>query len=719
MKDTRTVLRNLVTFIMLTGFSVGAYAQEGLQKSLPDSLRSDLNLQEVVIQGYARKMKVDSLSSTLKIDVPLLQLPQQVTTVSAELLREQGILELKDAVRNTAGVYFGLNNNVFDGSSNLYMRGFAQNSIYRNGLPSGDNRSVQTDEAIIESIEFIKGAAGFLNSSGEAGGRINIITKVPRDEAMLKANIQGGSFGLFRAAIDVGSAVKEKGFSYRFNEAFTRQGYYRDFMKGNKIILAHVLQYNFSKRTSLLGELIINNGTSRNATLTRVTPFDEIFKDRLRSNIGGDPGMPKSWANEQTARLVFTHAFNDRWKITSQSSFKNNPSEIWSMLGSDYNTVSFDSTGFTERRSFRTDMKARVWATQFFVNGRFNTGKSIEHRLMAGGEYFSTTDSTYQIFGENAFPLYRDNQQYGLNTDQLRVMQETPYNYFQTDNKWLAFYLYDAINFNDRLILTLGGRYTHNSRDARTFYSPANANLKQGAFTPRAGLTYMVDPRTSAFFLYDQTFVPTSGQDRLGNVFKPIRGNDMELGLKRNWFDGLLATSLTGFIIERNNMTAQDPEDTKFSLQLGEVRSKGFEVEAIGSISPYVALSANYGFADVKVTEDTRTQKAGSRYQSAPQQTVNTWFRYSFPPHIFSGFSINVGSTSIIKRGTTTADVFLPDFTKFDAGIAYNRGKVTTRFMLDNITNKRYIAAGDIYGGRGYYTEGAPLNARMSVTILL
>ena len=166
-------------------------------------------------------------------------------------------------------------------------------------------------------------------------------------------------------------------------------------------------------------------------------------------------------------------------------------------------------------------------------------------------------------------------------------------------------------------------------------------------------------------------------------------------------------------------MTAQDPEDTKFSLQLGKVKSKGIEFDVIGSITPNLAISANYSYADVKVTEDTRTQKAGARYGVAPQQIVNSWLRYSFPSDVFRGFSINVGQTSIIKRGTTTADVLLPDYTKFDAGAAYTRGKITTRLILDNLTNKRYISSGDIYGGRGYYTEGAPLNFRVSVTMML
>ncbi|WP_293788565.1 TonB-dependent siderophore receptor [uncultured Pedobacter sp.] len=713
--------KRYILIIPLLGGFLGAFAQQKPSKPINPDTAKVKELQEVVVRDTRRKLKNDTLSQTLKLDQPLLTMPQNIVSISSAVLVDQGVFNLRDAARNSSGTYFGLNNNVFDGASNLYMRGLPQNGIVRNGLPTGDYGHSQDDESVIERIEFIKGPAGFLGGSGEAGGRINVVTKVPTDNNILNATLTAGSFNFYRAAVDAGSAVKEKGFSYRFNAAYNYQQYFVDIMKSNKFIIAPVIQYNFSKRTSILAEYVLNNQTAiGGSTYTKFFAQDKMLTDDRHANYQADPGLPNSYSKSQYGRIVIKHEFNDNWKITSQSSFYKTPSETWSFLAEEtgYNAVGFDANGIAHRLSFRTYNNGRGASTQLFLNGKFKTGEKITHRLLFGGEYVLDKDSTFQSYGTKSFELNINNLKYGLSRDELQGNQET-FNGFRYDNNFAAVYLYNTTSISDKFFIQFGGRYTYNKRENSGIFAPETKTLKQKAFTPRVGLTYLIDKSTSIFALYDQSFVPTAGQDKEGKAFVPIRGEDREIGLKRDWFGGNLSTTITGFDMARNNMVTVDPSAPTFNVQLGQVRSKGIELDIIGRVVSNVTISANYAYSNVKVTKDNNPALVGQRYASAPRQVINTWLRYTFPADAVPGLSLALGQTTIIKKATTTPDTYIPNYTKLDGSVAYTYRKVTTRLLLDNLTNKRYILAGDIYNGNGYYTEGMPFNFKLSVAYRL
>ena len=629
--------KNQLLLLALLATAVSAFAQTPAEEKKKDSLNKTTQLREVIVTEAKRKLKNDTISSTLKLDIPLLNIPQSIISVSSTLLREQGAFELRDVARNASGVYFGLNNNVFDGASNLYLRGFAQNNIFRNGLPIGDFSSSQDDEAVIDRVEIIKGPAGFLGSSGEAGGRINVVTKTPGDK-IFNTTLTAGSYNFYRASVDLGSKVKEKGFSYRFNAAYNYQKYFVDIMKSNKIVIAPVVQYNISKRTSILAEYILNNQNAiAGSTFTKVFPEDRLLTDDKNANYQADSGLPTSTSKSQNARIVLKHEFNDDWKVTSQTSYSKVPSDIWSFLAEEtgFNAVGFDENGIANRLSFRQYNENEVFSTQTFLNGKFNITKNVKNRLMVGSEHFITKDSTFQSFGTKTFLLDINNLQYGINRDSLQGNQET-FNGFRFDNEFSAVYLYNTINIGKDLIVSLGGRYTVNTRKNSGIFAPEETTLRQEAFSPRAGLTYLIDKNTAAYILYDQSFVPTGGQDKEGRAFEPIRGEDREIGIKRNWLKGILTTSLTAFDIARNNMVTTDPEDPMFNRQLGQVRSKGIEVDIIGSINRDFSLSANYSYTEAKITKDTNPEIVGNLFSSSPQQVINTWLRYAFPANVVS-----------------------------------------------------------------------------------
>src|ERR1044072_1385743 len=240
--------RALPILVCLCGVTVYSYAQH---KS--DSLRKE-RLREIEVLEKKRTLKADSMSPVLRLEGRLLETPQHIAGVTSDLIREQGGLVMKDIARNASGVKFGYNSSVFDASTVVLMRGFSA-ATYLNGMPQrSDFSTLSEDAAIIERVDFIKGPAGFLISSGEPGGSMNITTKTPRQQRIRQVEIAGGSYGLMRASADVGSIVQAKGFSYRMNAAYQQQDSFMDFIKTKKYVVAPVVQYTFMQGTYALAE---------------------------------------------------------------------------------------------------------------------------------------------------------------------------------------------------------------------------------------------------------------------------------------------------------------------------------------------------------------------------------------------------------------------------------------------------------------------------------
>jgi iron complex outermembrane receptor protein len=676
------------------------------------------SLQTVTIYGKVKLIRNDSLSNTLKIDTRLVETPQNIVSINNSLLQAQGGFEMKDALRNASGMYIGSSATVFGAANSISVRGLSPVAVFRNGLSGGSTyQNTQEDEALIERIEIIKGPAGFLNSAGEAAGSINVVTKAPR--RVRSAVVTTGSFDFYRVALDAGTAQHEKGFSYRLNTAFQSQGYYVDYFKKTRFVLAPVVQYNFSKRTSLLAEYNLITSRAKNGTeFTKRTKLGEELKDERSANYMADPGLPVSSLSEHTGRLVFTHQLNDHWKITSQSSYKHAPFDQWSLYSfGTFGPVYFDTSGKANRQSIRYNRINDVFATQLFINGSFKTGNRFTHRLLAGIDYSNVVDSIRQITGAKGFAFYRNKPEYGINRDSLTA-EGKAYTYHNV-NEWIAGYIYHTVSMNNKLFLNAGLRFTYNQVARRSYSAPANKYDYYDAFTPRVALSYMVRNDMSVYALYDETFQPQGGYDAYGNRYKPQYGKNLEAGIKKDWWQGLLSTTINAYRTTKQNVFAFDVA-TSTLTQIGEWECKGIEVDALGTVTKNIMVSANYSLVSGKISKDTDPAKEGKRFSGGPEQQLNTWLSYTVRKGAIKGFSISAGQRAVFKNGSSsTPGTYLPDFTIYDGSIGYEKDSWQLRLLLDNITDKRYIATGDVRGTDIYYNEGAPFNGKVQLAIKL
>jgi len=708
--------RALPILVCLCGLTVYSYAQH---KS--DSLRKE-RLREIEVLEKKRTLKADSMSPVLRLEGRLLETPQNIVGVTSDLIREQGGLVMKDIARNASGVKFGYNSSVFDASTVVLMRGFSAAS-YLNGMPQrSDFSTLSEDAAIIERVDFIKGPAGFLISSGEPGGSMNITTKTPRQQRIRQGEIAGGSYGLMRASADIGSTVQAKGFSYRMNAAYQQQNSFMDFIKTKKYVAAPVVQYNFSPGTYVLAEYDLVRITSDGgSSVTKVGTDADVLKDRIGNNYAGDPGLPQSYTQTQNFRLFLSHRLNERWRISLQSKYTITPAETWYLMSDNYSPVNFDSTNITRRMPVFNSITGRVAAAQVYVNGQLNSGNHIEHRIAAGVDYNYSKDNYSNAYGQYRFAFDRTHPQYGLPADSVHMLGKP--SLLLRENGWWSAFAYSTTRLYSNWLLNFGGRFTLNT----PVTTDAKRRLKdETAFSPRLGITRLFGAYTAVYALYDQSFIPQPGADFEGNDFKPLRGNSFELGAKREWFQQRLITSLSAYRIVKNNLLVTDLQHRGYRRQIGQATSTGVDVDVMGRISERLSVSANYAYTHAVTSKDSNKDNEGARLAYIPEQTINSWIQYSIPLQASSRLSISAGQSTVTRTATYTRDVYLKGYTKFDAGVAYDAGKWYVRIVADNITNRRYFSSGDILVGAiypgvksYYYVEGEPLSVKAFVGIRL
>jgi iron complex outermembrane receptor protein len=248
--------------------------------------------------------------------------------------------------------------------------------------------------------------------------------------------------------------------------------------------------------------------------------------------------------------------------------------------------------------------------------------------------------------------------------------------------------------------------------------SQYGSGTDETVFTPRVGVSGSVDKQTSLYALYDQAFVPQAGADFAGNPFDPITGDNLEAGVKRDWFGGRWNTTLSVYRITKNNVLTADPANPNFSTQLGQTSTKGLEVDLRGELTRGLNLTLNYAYTDSKITEDTQSENVGQAVPGFAKHITNGWLSYRVPGGVLQGIGLSLGYQWQLDRYPWFVDTGnakqLPDYFRTDGAISWQRDQFSVALNVNNLLN-RYLYSGSPYGGYYYYQTEAPRNFRLSV----
>lgn len=688
---------------------------------------SSAQLEEIIVKSSRSGYKTNLPSSSLRLNEPLNEAPQNIQVITSNVLADQQVTSISDGlIRNVSGLT--RLEHWADTYTRINMRG-GRAAAFRNGMNITSTWGPLTEDmSFVDHVEFVKGPAGFMMSNGDPSGIYNVVTKKPTGQTKGEVSLLFGSYDFYRSAVDLDGKLSKNGkVLYRLNVMGQTKNSFRPYEYNDRYSIAPVISYKIDDNTTLTAEYIFQHAKMSNAGSYYIFS-NKGFEKFPRSYTLAEPGLEPNVIDDHNLTLNLQHYFNPNWKITAQASYfnyKQEGSSMWpSTIDAAGNTI--DSAGNMIRNASIWDAASSMKFAQVFVNGDVQTG-AINHRILGGldmgdKEYIADWNQYHDLDTLGSFNIYNPTHSSPANGyprfDRSKSLRERAGNAIYGE-QYTGLYLQDELRFiNNTIRLTLAGRYT----DAKlvSYNTPSSAKK----FTPRIGLSVSIDKQTSAYALFDQSFLPQSGLRRDGKSIIPITGNNIEFGIKKDWFSGKWNTSLSAYRIIQNNQTLNDPTNAaneNYIVQVGQSKAQGVEFDLRGQILPGLDMIANYAYTDSKINKDVDKSKVGQVIPGYAKHTANAWLTYRMQKGAFSGLGVNAGYTYLADRttwswGPATAQQPLPDYFKLDGGLSYEKEKFTVTANVFNILNT-YLFSGDYYGyGNVYdYQIEAGRNLRLGV----
>ncbi len=244
----------------------------------------------------------------------------------------------------------------------------------------------------------------------------------------------------------------------------------------------------------------------------------------------------------------------------------------------------------------------------------------------------------------------------------------------------------------------MGGRYDWSYTNSTNRLNQNSVSKQQdNQFTGRAGLNYVFENGIAPYVSYSESFEPTSGTDFSGNTFAASKGEQYEAGVKYAPKDRPITASLALYQLTKTNNKVADLEHPFFSVQGGEVRSRGIELEAKAALSANLNLLGSYTYTDAEYTKDTSLQ--GNTPSAIPKHMASLWADYTFHETAISGLTLGSGVRYVGSSHGDEANTFqVKEYTVFDAAIKYDLARFnlpgsSIGINVNNLFDKEYVSS--------------------------
>jgi iron complex outermembrane receptor protein len=684
----------------------------GLAYSLNPDTEED---EELIVTGTGQRgYQLPNASVATGTDAAILETPFSVQVVSPEVLRDQQVIRLEDALTNISGVSSSGNNGGREAAFSI--RGFGNQfsssvPTLRDGYRLYGNFQGISELANVDRVEVLKGPASILYGEIEPGGIINLVSKKPLVEPFYEAQLQVGNRRLVRPRIDLTGPLTADGrLLYRLNALYQHDRTFRDFeIDTNRFSIAPALSWKLGDRTDLAVSLEYLH--QKGPADFGITQFGDGVAPVSRSFVANNPDDSITTDYLSTG-YQFEHRLNDQWKIRNGFRYIN--------YEYDYSVVAlpFLVQDDTIIRFFADqDGKDRSYSLFTGLTGKFTTG-AIKHTFTAGLDLNRSESNILTLFGDPS-PLNLFNPDYDLipkpNRADLPLFGDT----LTTANR-LGIYLQDQVYLLENLILVAGLRYdtiTQKTTNAETdFEESSRSKQTDDALTPRIGLLYRPIPELSLFANYAQSFRPSTSLTARGTTLQPEEGEGFEIGIKTELFNQKLLATLTYFDITKQNVGVADPNNPLFSIAVGEQQSQGIELDVTGEVSPGWNIIGSYAYIDAKVTEDTDETIVGNALFGIPKNKASLWTTYEIQQGSLKGLGFGIGLEYVDNRFGNLANNFrVGDYLIGNAAIFYRGDNYRLAVNFRNITDANYIRA--LTGNEGGIEPGEPFTVITSVSL--
>ncbi|WP_323120340.1 TonB-dependent siderophore receptor [Burkholderia alba] len=704
--DTATALDRL-----LTGTGLAAIRRPGggytlirmsaTEGATAAGVASETALPTVAVRAAA--LQADSYrpakeASITRSQIPVLDTPQAINIVPAQVLRDQQPRNLDDALGNVSGITQG--NTLAGTQDTLMKRGFGANrdgSVMQNGMPLVQGRALN---AASESVEVLKGPASLLYGIMDPGGVINIVSKQPLQTRYNAISVRGSTYGHGRngggATLDTTGPIGDTRLAYRLIVDQTNERYWRNFGENRSTLVAPSLAW-YGRDTQVV---LSYQYRTFLAPFDRGTALDPRTNEPLSipSRRRLDEPFNNMQGESHLAQLSVDHQINPDWNVH---------------VGYSYNRETYDAN------------QLRITGVDP-VKGTLTRSNDATHGSLSTDSYgIAYVDGRFRLAG------MQHDVQIGIDTeyrriyraDLLRQAVKTPFSYVnpvygqlppsstvspsdsdQTDTLHNAsVFVQDSVKLTDKWILVGGARFlSYNQVAGRGRPFKRNTDIDGSQWLPRAGVVYKWNDAFSLYGSYTQSLRPNSTIAPLGSgvvidsAILPEEAKSWEVGGKLDMPGGLTGTLAFFNIDKRNVLVSQYNDSTKLTdwRTSGKARSRGIELDVSGRIGERWNVIASYAYIDARTTEDPLY--AGNRLWNVAQHTASLAAVYDVGT-VFGGDELRVGAAGryVGARPGDSANSFtLPAYAIADAFATYDTrlGKQKLQFQLNvkNLFNRTY-----------------------------
>ncbi|MBC1225152.1 TonB-dependent siderophore receptor [Nostoc sp. UCD121] len=667
--------------------------QQPTSETLPEqpTTQSDEPI-ELVVTGEQDGYRIPTASTATKTDTPLRDVPQAIQIIPQQALKDQQVRRLNEALKNAPGVI--ADNSERSAFEGFTIRGFSNRNIIRNGLRDDTSITTNINTENIEQIEVLRGPASVLFGQGGAGGTINIVTKKPQSTPSYSLEGTIGSFDTYGGSIDfTGPLNNDRTFLYRLNASVSTTDTFIDFFERERYFIAPSFTWLMGKNTELTLEAEYSDQKQPNDRgLPAVGTVLPNPNGKLPINrFIGEPFDEIDKNNRQSLRIGynFDHRFNEDWQLRNNFNF--------SYLSAAQNSL-FPSNLLEDNRTLERGLYVAKFAQQTYsldtnVVGNFKTGR-IDHKVLFGIDL--SRDISYQE-GRNFLqeldpidifnPIYRRESAGAV----IEEFADAP-----TISQGLGFYLQDQISLSDNFKLVLGGRFDIVTQELENNQGETTSSQQDEAFSPRIGIVYQPSQAVSLYANYSRSFQQVTGTNLDNRLFEPERGTQYEVGMKVDWTNNLSST-LALYQITRSNVLTTDLRDPSgnSSIQTGEQRSRGIELDITGEIAPGWKIIGGYAYTDAQITEDNNLP-VGNRINNVPEHAFSLWSTYEIQQGNLQGLGFGLGLFYVGERqGDLDNSFSLPSYLRTDVALFYRINNFRAALNLQNLFDNEYFETGE------------------------
>jgi catecholate siderophore receptor len=674
-------------FFMSTAIAIiasGANAKESTSNKVTQLPQVTVTAESVKREGNVDGYKTGSTHSSTRTDTPLLDVPQSISVVTQDQIRDQNISSMEEAVRYVPGV------NIQQGEGNRDQITIRGNVTTADFFIDGarDDAQYFRDFYNIDRIEFLKGPNAMAFGRGGSGGLVNRVSKIADDEQRRKVVASGGSFNNRRFEADFGDKVNNK-LSLRVNTMYEKSSTFRKYGDLERYGFNPTATLKLDKNTDIKfgyehfsDNRFSDRGIpSSNGAAYKISPSNSFFGNSNENEVD---------AKINSGYATITHKFNPKLQLKNYTRYTQNSK----FYQNTYASSSVNSAGNLTISAYNDEQERNNFTNQTDLTQKFETG-SVAHTALVGSEitrqdskilrksgFFNNTSSTETLSISNPIsstPItYRTAGSDNDNSSKVRVY---------------AAYIQDQIDINKYLQITGGLRYDNfeidllNKRDGQSFKRTDNL------ISPRVGIVLKPQDSVSIYTSYSVSYLPSAGDQfnslsASSQTLKPEQLDNYEIGAKWD-VNPKLNLSTAIYQLDRTNTRANDPNNPGFFILTGESRTRGIEIAATGKITDKWQIIGGYTYQDAVITSTTSSAAAGKKVGLVPHNTFSLWNKYDFN----NKWAAALGAVSQSDQYATVDNtVRLKGFTRFD-GAAYYKINPSYRlqFNVENIFDRGYI----------------------------